>query len=370
MDEQKIEYLGFEQLSFDVENPRMVEFHFTKDTPVETIINTLWDQMGVEELVMSILSYGFFQHEPMYAIHEEGKLVVVEGNRRLAAITAILNPDIIKNGKMGRFEGRITPEIKDQLLNRLPVLIIEDRQAAWRYIGYKHVNGAAKWGAYAKAHYIAHVHREYGISLDRIAEQIGDANNTVRKMYQGYLVLEQAVNQAGFAVEDTYTKRIFFSHLYTAIGYENYRTFLNLQPNFDAKNPIDAEHIENLKDLMLWLFGSLSQKIQPVITSQNPDLRKLNEILGSKEAVATLRISSQLETAYEICKGYSNVLYEALTKARIELEKASAKVGAYDGDRESLKLSGTIANIADSLYEQMEKVYQKKEGQAKQRITD
>lgn len=370
MTEKKIEYVGYDKLYFDVENPRMVEFRFTKETPIDIIINTLWDQMGVEELVMSILSYGFFEHEPMYAIEENGKLVVVEGNRRLAAVTAILKPDIIKNGKMGRYQDRITDEIKDQLLHRLPILVLDSRKSTWEYIGYKHVNGAAKWGAYAKAHYITRVHREYGIGLEKIAEQIGDANNTVRKMYQGYLVLEQAIDQTGFAIEDAYTKRIYFSHLYTAIGYDNFKSFLNLQSNFDSKYPIDAEHLNNLKNLMLWLFGSSSQNIQPIIASQNPDLRKLNDVLASTEAVTTLLVSQSLEAAYEVCRGYSNVLYEALTKARLELEKASAKVGAYEGDRDSLKLCGVVANMADGLYDQMEKVYQKKEGQTKQRITD
>lgn len=370
MEGLNIQFMGANELTFDLENPRMVEYHFTEETSVKTIVNTLWEQMAVEELVMSILAQGFFAHEPIYAIHENGKLVVVEGNRRLAAVTAILNPAIIDNGKMERFVDRITSEVVEQLKSRIPVLILADRKDAWRYIGYKHVNGAAKWGAYAKAHYIAHVHRDFGISLEKIAEQIGDANNTVKKMYQGYLVLEQAMDQTGFKLEDTYSKRIYFSHLYTAIGYENYRNFLGLQADFSEKYPVEKKFLGNLADVMSWLFGSFSQHQQPVIASQNPDLKRLNDVLGSREATEALRVNRYLDSAYDMSKGGMNVLYESLMAAKLKLEKAASKIGEYDGDEDYLKTSGTITTMAERLYEQMLAIRNEKRGTKKQRITE
>ena len=91
----QIEKCKAQELYFDVKNPRLVEFEHTSD---ETkILNILWDNMAVNEIVMSILANGFFENEAMYAVVEEGKKIVVEGNRRLAAVKEILSPSDIIN---------------------------------------------------------------------------------------------------------------------------------------------------------------------------------------------------------------------------------------------------------------------------------
>ena len=365
--DKKIIYLGANDLHFDWRNPRMIEYNFTEATSVETIVNTFWTEMAIEELVLSILAQGFFQHEPLYVVREEGKLVVVEGNRRLAAITSILNPDIIENGKMDKYRSKITQGIIKQLTEQIPVLELENREEAWRYIGFKHVNGAAKWGSYAKAQYIATVKKDFGISLEAIAEQIGDANNTVKKLYQGWLVLEQADAQTNFKKEDTYAKRIYFSHLYTAITYENFRNYLGLTSDFSEESPVAREYLDKLEQLMFWLYGSCSKKIQSVITSQNPDLRKLNDVLGSKEATEYLRVNNDLSIAYDVCKGGNTVLYEALVRAKIALEKAVSKIGEYDGGMESLKVAKDVADTADRLFEQMDTIRKAKQSPKKER---
>ena len=66
-------------------------------------------------------------------------------------------------------------------LKELPV-IISNRKESWRYLGFKHVNGPAKWSSYAKAAYIAEVHRKYKVPLADIANQIGDRHNTVQRL--------------------------------------------------------------------------------------------------------------------------------------------------------------------------------------------
>ena len=365
--DKKIIYLGAQNLCFDRKNPRMVEYNFTDDTSEEVIINTFWIEMAIEELILSILAYGFFQHEPLYVVREGGNLVVVEGNRRLAAIKAILNPSIIENGRMEKYQHKIGEAILNQLSNHIPVLELDSREEAWRYIGFKHINGAAKWGSYAKAKYIATVKKDFGMSLDAIAEQIGDANNTVRKLYQGWLVMEQADTQTSFKKEDTYARRIYFSHLYTAITYENFRNYLELAPDFCDENPVRQENLDKLEQLMFWLYGSCSKNMQPVLKTQNPDLRKLNDVLASKEALEYLKINNNLAIAHDVCKGGNAVLYQAIVKAKIALEKAVSKIGEYDGSVESLKVAKDVADTADSLFEQMDTIRKAKQNPKKER---
>lgn len=356
-------------LYFDRMNPRMVEYQINASTPENSIIKILWQEMAIDELVLSIIAHGFFENEAMYAVLEDNKYVVVEGNRRLAAVKAILNPSIVGKG-MDKYIGRITTDVIAQLTDNLPVIILKSREDAWRYIGFKHVNGAAKWGSYAKAQYIATVKNDYGISLDQIAEQIGDTNKTVKKLYQGLIVLNQANEQTSFKSNDVNANRIYFSHLYTALTYENYRIYLGLDVEFESKNPVSAENLSKLEEVMYWIFGSKSQEIFPVIKSQNPDLRDLNTVLGNPEAIAALKVSNDLSIALDLSKDGTKVLHEALVQTKLTLQKALSKLGEYDGNDDYLKIAGSIANSADALYNQMEKIKNETRGVKKERISE
>lgn len=366
-----IDYFKAVNLHFDRTNPRLVEYSIKRGSSEKDIINILWSEMAVNEIVMSILAHGFFENEAMYAVIEDGNHVIVEGNRRLAAVKAILDPNLIDNSGMKKYKSKITPELIDQLSNKLPVIVLQNRQEAWRYIGFKHVNGAAKWGSYAKAQYIASVHNDFGISLDDIAEQIGDANKTVFKLYQGLMILEQADKETSFKIADVYHNRVYFSHLYTAIGYEGYQDFIGVEINDDKSSPVPQEKLKNLEEVMFWLFGSETQDIKPIINSQNPDLKNLNNVLLNREATEALRSTNDLYIAYDLSLNGSDVLYKALVEAKVALQKALSKISYYQGEDEVLKISGTIANTADTLYQNLENINLAKKGKTiKNRITE
>ena len=54
------------ELYFDTKNPRLVEY--SQLNTEDEIIQALWDNMAVNEIVMSILANGFFENEALYAI--------------------------------------------------------------------------------------------------------------------------------------------------------------------------------------------------------------------------------------------------------------------------------------------------------------
>ena len=58
MTEIRIQLAHADQLHFDSRNPRLVEFIGLNDE--NAILNILWKNMDVDELVMSILANGFF----------------------------------------------------------------------------------------------------------------------------------------------------------------------------------------------------------------------------------------------------------------------------------------------------------------------
>ena len=294
-----------------------------------------------------------FSPRTLIVAQENEENIVIEGNRRLAAVKILLNPAVAQS--YAADIPVITAKAK-KALAELPTMA-GSREETWRYIGFKHVNGPAKWSSYAKSQYIADVHRNFNIGLEDIARQIGDTHKTVQRLYRGLMVIEQAEKLRVFNREDRWYKSFYFSHFYTGIGYAGISDFIGLRPETDEQQepvPIGKKH--ELRELCLWMFGSKKEQFPPVIQAQNPHLRQLDAVVANREALATLRDGYSLEIAFEASRPSSNVFEESLLAAKRNLEKARALLSTgYDGSEELLRAAGTVANLADDLYEEMER---------------
>ncbi len=362
------------ELHFDYKNPRIAEFGLTAETPEKEIVKILWDVMGVEEIVLSIRASGFFEHEPLIAVNEDGKKVVIEGNRRLAAVKCILDPEIADYIKINKNTLQIPSDYKETL-EKLPVIFVTERQDAWKFIGFKHINGPAKWGSYAKAQYISQIKNEYNISLSEIASQIGDTHRTVQKLYQGLQVIEQAEALRVFDRSDITANRLYFSHLYTGLTYEGFKEYIGITGVSEEKiTPVPLEKKDELGELLTWIYGSKKHNIAPVIQSQNPDLRRLEAVLKNREATLALRDGIPLYQAFEISQPKDETFEQSLLEAKRALQKAqSYQTEGFDGKDESLlKQAASVAKIAEELYEFMEKKWRQLKGEngKKKRLFD
>ncbi|MDD4117085.1 MAG: ParB N-terminal domain-containing protein [Kiritimatiellae bacterium] len=352
-------------LTFDLKNPRLPEFGLTDRSTEADVIKVLWEAMDVQELVMSIAASGFFRHEPVIVARENGKNVVIEGNRRLAAVKVLLEPTLAEElrADIPAIEGPAK-----EALAEIPT-VIGTRESAWQYLGFKHVNGPAKWGSYAKSRYIADVHRNFGVTLEDIAKQIGDTHKTVQRLFRGLMVIEEAERLQIFDRADRWRSHFAFSHLYTGLDYPGISSFLNLRPETEeGQEPVPAENKDELRELCLWMFGSKKEKTPPVIETQNPHLRQLNAVVSNREALAALRDGGVLADAYELSRPSSTVFEESLLASKRHLQKARAMLSTgYDGSEELLRIAGSVANIADDLYEEMGR---KRNPEKKKRITE
>ena len=349
-------------LCFDSDNPRLYEKALLLEndpsprSSEDKIIKFLYEEMDVQELILSMAASGFFPHEPLMVDSSDGERVVIEGNRRLAATRLLLHP--AKSDELN-LKAKI-PDIPDNIkktLIEVPV-IFEKREELWKFLGFKHVNGPARWGSYAKSKYVADVHFKYGIELHEIARQIGDTHKTVQRLFRGLMVIKQAENNDIFNREDIVKKHFAFSHLYVGITYPNICKFLGLRPEIEeSKTPVPETHMQELGEFCLWLYGSKKRNIEPVIQSQNPDLRRLEETLGNTEALISLRKGDPLVVAHELRLSPANVFSTSLIDAKQNLQKARAMLtDGYQGSEDLLRTAGSIANLADDLYREMERV--------------
>ena len=338
-------------LAFDRKNPRLAESDIS--TKERDLVKFLWETMDVRELMLSIAASGYFRHEPVIVAKEHGENVVIEGNRRLAAVKLLRDP-ALRKGLRGNM-----PSASDEICRSIEQIpcVLGSREEAWRYLGFKHVNGPAKWSSYAKSQYVANVHREYGVPLDEIATQIGDTHNTVRRLYRGLMVIEQAERTGAYDRKDRWAGRLYFSHLYAGLQYDGIAAFLRLRPAEDEQSqPVPEENVPELRQFLVWLYGSKSEKVQPVIQSQNPDLRRLDAVLANTESLAHLRRGMSLSAAFETSRPSANVFSEALVGAKENLEKARATLSTgYTGSQELLGTAADVANLADDLHEEMQR---------------
>lgn len=356
---QQIQSISPNALHFDYRNPRIAEFLPSAQTPEKEIIKILWNVMGVEEIVLSIKASGFFKNEPLIAINEGGKNIVLEGNRRLAAVKCILDPTIADFIGINKNTLNVPKAAKDTL-DEIPVIFVNDRKDAWKFIGFKHINGPAKWGSYAKAQYISQIKNEFNIPLEEIASQIGDTHKTVQKLYQGLQVIEQAESLGVFDRTDIQANRLYFSHLYTGLTYEGFKEYIGITgvPE-DQVNPVPEGKKDELGELLTWIYGSKKKDLAAAVQSQNPDIRRLEAVLKNREAIHALRDTVPLYQAYEISQPKDETFEQSLLEAKRALQKAhSYQTEGFDGKDESLmKQAASIARLADELYDQMEKKY-------------
>ncbi len=353
-------YQRFEtsKLLLDPENPRLVEFDLGPEPRQFDILKTLWERMAVTEVAMSIAWNGYFAHEPLFIEKDEdGQLIVIEGNRRLVAVKLLLDAQLRK--KVGATDlpeiDKIDPNRRAELLS-LPGQLTT-RRDLWRYLGFKHVNGTATWGAYAKAQYVAKIHNEYGVPLEAIAQQIGDYNNTVERQYHGLMVVEQAERAKVFNRNNAMRKRGFeFSHVYEGLGREGIQRFLGLtRESRGRKDPVPSGKIKHLGELLEWLYGNNAKNIEPRMRTQSKDLEVLSSVLLSKDGVHALRSGLSLELARDAAMGDEQLFKQALAHCKGTLQDCVGLVptGFEPGDDYSFSQAQGIEHLATELVDSM-----------------
>ena len=344
--------VALDLLDLDDKNPRMASL----DAPPKTqddLLKGLWKNFVVDEIALSIVANGFFRFEPLLAEQHGGRYTVIEGNRRLAAVRLLLSEE--KRELVGATNLPPLPAGMKESLRTLPVIVCK-RDEMWRYLGFRHINGPQEWDSESKAAYIAWVHNTQGVSLKVISDTIGDTHATVSRLYRTQMVLEQAERMKVFQKEDRYKGHFSFSHLSTGLSYEGIQEFLGIQKaREDEKDPVRPSKKKDLRDLLLWIYGSKALDKPPLVESQNPHLRQLDGVLRTEAGVEALRQGLPLQVAAEIAKGDELVFREALQSAKLDLQKAlgTLPTGYRKPSGDALGVIEDVVKLAEKIHAEM-----------------
>ena len=359
-----------ERLRLDQMNPRLIGQ--AENASDESIIARLYRSAEINELLQSISSNGYLDIEPLVVIHDSERrcLIVLEGNRRIAALRLLREADLAERiAASAGFRIKV-PSVGDSLratFDQVSVYPVASRERARSFIGFKHINGPAKWDAYAKARFAAEWYKEerlHGVSLEDIAGSIGDRHDTIKRMVSAIYVLEQAENEELFDIQDRNTKKFNFSHLYTALSRSQYMDYLGLGKTWvrydPSPAPVPVERLGDLRKVLVWIFGSKKTDELPVVQSQNPDIKRLGEVLAHAEARHVLETTHSLGQAHESTEEVDKRFTASLLRARDAIRDASGALRAYDGrDRSLLDIAEDVKETADSVYSSMERKHRR-----------
>ena len=174
-------------------------------------------------------------------------------------------------------------------------------------------------------------------------------------MVSAVYVLEQAEREGLFDIEDRGTPLFAFPHLYAALARSQYAEYLGLGSGWPGHeltpNPVPRERLDELRKVLVWLYGSKSDDARPVVGMMNPDIRRLGEVLANVEARQVLEQTRDLAEAYASTESVGRRLASSLLRARETIGAAGGTLQGYDGeDKSLLHVAEDLREAADSVY--------------------
>lgn len=158
-------------LHLDAKNPRLGRE--TSARAPREIIRYLFEHDKALEVAQSIATRGYFPNEPLLGIREGDQVVILEGNRRLAALKALREPGLLE-GSLQRQLERLSRQIEDPSdIASVPVTLAPSRRATDRQIAGRHVGTPVlAWQAENRASFILDKLAE-GYTNEQLRDQLG-----------------------------------------------------------------------------------------------------------------------------------------------------------------------------------------------------
>lgn len=310
----KIQTLKTVNLQFDPDNPRFYRLNDASSIPA--VIEEMLDDESVQDLMLSIGQKGYFEGEPLLVTSDgNGNYVVVEGNRRLAAIK-LLNGEIEPPQRRKNSIAEIRAGAIVAAPFSLPCLEYATRRDVLRYLGYRHITGIKEWDSLSKARYLADLRVEFYNDLATVeqlkslAKDIGSRPDYVAQLLTALSMYVTAEDQKFFGLP-IQPNDVEFSYLTTALNYKKLCNWLGLDGRTDIKMP--GLKVENLKRAFAWMFAKNQQG--KTILGESRRLDELADVVANEAAIKVLEETGRLDEAHLYTDGPQAALQAAIEKA-------------------------------------------------------
>jgi len=295
---------------------------------------------GIRALRNSFVANGFLPIERIVVTpyeHEQGKYLVIEGNRRVAALRQVQSE---------HEAGVDIPASLVDTFKGVPCIVVENDGSIEYFketlMGVRHVGGILEWGGFQRAKLIADLRDIHEVELGDIGQKLGLTANEVNRRYRAYKALEQMQGDEEFA--DLATAKLY-PLFHEAVSIPIVRDWLGWSPeefSFTA-----AEPRENFYRLITpQPYNDEGTERGPKINTYL-DVRALREILGNPEAKADLLdLERSIADALSIAK-----TREKSKRWRVEVADARTalnNIGALEVQKFTADDRALIRELADT----------------------
>jgi hypothetical protein len=326
----QIENFELATLRLDHRNPRLPEN--LKAGSQDDLLRYIADEYEPLEIGKSIARHGYFRSEPIIVVHEGGENVVVEGNRRLAALLLIADPERAARLDLSDADNWSSINRRTDPPTEVPGVLAKSRNEVAPILGFRHISGIEPWDPWAQARFLAGFIDDQKKSFAETAALVGEAEGSVRQSYRNYRAARQ-LKKLGVDSKPLVRKFGVFTRAMQDAGI---RKFIGAPAGQDVKarkNPLPTGTAskKRVREVVTWLFGT--KTTDPLFTDSRK-ISELGEVLDSKEALEELRNTGDLEAAFALTGGIKTRLLGKLARASAALDQASIDIGGYGDDPE------------------------------------
>ncbi|MDF2571144.1 MAG: hypothetical protein K0R55_2748 [Sporomusa sp.] len=283
-----MEKIPLNLLKFDPQNPRLPSF-LQGETSERKIIDYMLRDEGLTDLMGSLAQLGYAEAEPLLVVPDQhGCYIVVEGNRRLAALKLLSQPDL---ASIRRTTIQQVLEAAMNIPTNIPVIEYPNRDAILDYLGYRHITGIKEWDSMAKAKYLEQLYAKHldtaGSKIFTVlAKMIGSRPNYVARLLTSLHLCNYANDRAYFSLPGIDENKIEFSLVTTALSYNAIVDYLGLDSADDPS--LLGIKDDACKDLFNWMFVRNDQMKTRLGDSRA--LKELGKVVAVPEALHRFKV--------------------------------------------------------------------------------
>ena len=258
--------------------------------------------------------------------------LVIEGNRRTAAIKSLLKEDAAGSVDLSEnVRASLNPIEIVELIGEEDEINTYTRTL----MAIRHVSGVRQWGPYQQAKLVVELFEEEGATLGSVAQQIGISSREVARRYRASKALAQMEIDEEFS---DFAEPRLYAFFHEAVSAPVIRDWLGFTDDTYTSTNDDARRL---------FFEILSPRDidgeikPPKLTNANRQVRQLKDIIVKKKALEILSDpEASFEDAYktalsEVSESETGVVQDSLSLAIYVLKKPGlAYSDADEGERE------------------------------------
>lgn len=180
-----------EKLELDLQNPRLPK-HVRDQNDITQVRNYLLDKEDILRIARNIANNGYHRSAVAIVCKENGRTIVLDGNRRLAACQLLLKPELAPNARDKKELEELNKITSKQELKNVKITIAPSRKEAEKEIWDIHVNQLLKpWQVLQKLRMYRNLIDSGEYDIDSASVEYGVAPALFKKELEKLFFYEQ-----------------------------------------------------------------------------------------------------------------------------------------------------------------------------------